>query len=160
MAVRIRFRDGIRRRARYAFTGFDSNGVSTKKWLRADVPVLCRFFALNQHRKMFEIVDADAKPNPPAVVDPPQDATPIPIAGGEEANPLPAESLPAFLSEAEIKAEDKEDADHDERPRRRGRPPKVRSGTTEKHGARPGHLVEEDGNGDQASNPNGEDTQS
>ena len=127
MAVRIRFRDGTRRRTHYAFTGFDPNGVSTKKWLRADVPLLQRFFALNQHRKMFEIVDADAKPNPPVVVDPPVVIEPTPIAGGEEANPLPAESLPAFLSEAENKAEAQEDADRDERQGNRRRYPKVRA---------------------------------
>ena len=130
MAVRIRFRDGTRRRTHYAFTGFDPNGVSTKKWLHENMPLLRRFFALNQHRKMFEIVDADAEPNPPAVVDQPVIVEDTPIAGGEEANPLPAESLPAFLSESEIKAEAQEDADRDERPRRRGRPPKVRSGAS------------------------------
>ena len=126
MAVRIRFRDGVPRRTHYAFTGFDSNGVSTKKWLGARVPLLRRFFCLNLHRQMFEVVDADWKPDPPAIVDPPACVECAPIAGGEDANPLPAESLPAFLSPAEIAAEDLEDANQIERPRRRGRPPKVR----------------------------------
>jgi hypothetical protein len=133
MAVRIRFRDGVRLRRHYAFTGFDANGVSTKKWIGAHVPLLRRFFALNLHRKMFEVVDADAKPNPPAVVEPTVTTEITPIAGGEEADPLPATSLPAFLSPAEIAAEEAEDADQDERPRRRGRPPKVRTGTAEEH---------------------------
>lgn len=131
MAVRIRFRDGVPRRRHYAFTGFDENGVSKKKWIGAHVPLLRRFFALGLHRRMFEIVDAEAKPNPPAVVDPHLPIIePDPIAGSEDANPLPVESLPAFLSPDEIKAEAQEDEDHDERPRRRGRPPKVRAGTS------------------------------
>lgn len=148
MAVRIRFRDGVTRRSHYAFTSFDENGVSKKKWLGAHVPLLRRFFCLNLHRQMFEVVDADWKPTPPAVVAPESES--VPTAGGEDANPLPAESLPAFLSPDEIAAEAKEDADKDERPRRRGKYSKVRPKPANVHPQGHGHLGARDGGSHQA----------
>lgn len=137
--VRIRFRDGVAKRPHYGVIGrFTSDGVSLRKWVGKHVPLLRRFFALNQHRRMFEIVDDD--PCVPGVVLPEleSDADGVVTDESESTADDSAAKSPVYdlllgpLSEpvpVEAPAEEADDdADHsDERKVRRGRPKKVRS---------------------------------
>lgn len=143
--VRVKWRDGQARRAHYGVLGqFGSDGVSLRKWTGAHVPMLKRFFALNQNRRMFEIVSDDPKVAPVVLPEVPPDAdvvaVPDEFVSEFTANDSAAESpvydlLLGPLSEpvplpdeAVVPVEVPDDADgEDERPRRRGRPKKFRS---------------------------------